>query len=194
MPAVVSRCFKRRPRMRVLRVGPAQAGRNCCKAVAGAGACLRVVPCAFAHTKEVTGLTRLNDVAGRWSSSPPARFDGRELRSRERCQGTGSLRVRAAIYVEQTDNNVRETVFQQRNRYDCATAMREYSARWRLRTRACRPARCCILLANRTTVVVVTRRGVGRAAPRTAGCVPAQKVLGFREVAPAMQRPNHSTP
>ena len=117
VPAVVSRCFKRRPRMRVLRVGPAQAGRNFCKAVEGAGACLRVVPGTFAHTKEVTGFTRLNDVVGRWWQTPPAHFDEGELRSREGCQGTGNIRVRAAILLEQGNDNVNETVFSTRNHY-----------------------------------------------------------------------------
>ena len=58
------RCFKHRALMRVPQVGPAQAGRKLGKAVQKAGARLRVVPGAFAHTKEVTGLTRLNDAGG----------------------------------------------------------------------------------------------------------------------------------
>ena len=81
------------------------------------GCVLRVVPGTIAHTKEVTGLTRLNDVAGRWSSSPPACFDGRELRSRERCQGTGSLRMRAASIGEQGNDYVKPRFFARRNRY-----------------------------------------------------------------------------
>ena len=84
----------------------------------GRGGCvLRVVPGTFAHTKEVTGLTRLNDVVGRWWQTPPAHFDGGELRSREGCQGTGNLRVRAAILLEQGNDHVNETVFSTRNHY-----------------------------------------------------------------------------
>jgi len=60
----VCRCFKHRALMRVLQLGPAQAGRNLSKAVQGAGARLRVVPGAIAHTKEATGFTRLNEVSG----------------------------------------------------------------------------------------------------------------------------------
>ena len=58
------RCFKHRALMRVPQLGPAQAGRNLGKAVQGAGARLRVVPGAIAHTKEATGFTRLNEVSG----------------------------------------------------------------------------------------------------------------------------------
>ena len=77
--------------MRVPQVGPAQAGRKLGKAVQKAGARLRVVPGAFAHTKEVTGLTRLNEVVGRWIQIPPAYYLFGELRSKEPAWGQVSF-------------------------------------------------------------------------------------------------------
>ena len=54
-----------------------------------------------AHTKGVTGLTRLNEVVGRWSRIPPARFlTERELRSAKRAWGQAALRVKAANALE----------------------------------------------------------------------------------------------
>jgi hypothetical protein len=40
-----------------------------------------VVPGTIAHTKEVTGLTYLNEVVGGWSKPSPAHFQRREWRS-----------------------------------------------------------------------------------------------------------------
>ena len=57
------------------------------------------------------------NVVGRWSQPLPAHFDEGELRSREGCQGTGNVRVRAAIGLEPCHDNVKETVFKQRNPY-----------------------------------------------------------------------------
>lgn len=65
------------------------------------GRVLRVVPGTTAHTKGVTGLSRLNDVVGRWIQIPPAHFDEEELRSNERNLGTGDARLRAANTLEQ---------------------------------------------------------------------------------------------
>ena len=61
---------------------------------------LRVVPGTFAHTKEVTGLTRLNERRGPVETTPPARFDEGELRSAKRCLGTGHDWVKAATGME----------------------------------------------------------------------------------------------
>jgi len=47
-----------------LKLARAETPRNLGKAVQGAGARLRVVPGATAHTKEATGATRLNEVNG----------------------------------------------------------------------------------------------------------------------------------
>ena len=67
----------------------------------GRGGCvLRVVPGTIAHTKGVTGATRLNDVAGRWRQTSPARFDEGELRSPKRYLGTGNVCVKAAYSME----------------------------------------------------------------------------------------------
>ena len=53
------------------------------------------------------------NVAGRWIQIPPAHVGEGELRSRESCQGTGNLRVRAAIVLELCHDNVNQKVFQQ---------------------------------------------------------------------------------
>ena len=82
-----------------------------------------------AHTKEVTGLTRLNDVVGRWRQTPPARFDEGELRSRERCLGTGNVRMRAAKYRKQDYDHVNQKVFRRRNHYGLRNCQGRNTAR-----------------------------------------------------------------
>ena len=62
---------------------------------------LRVVPGTFAHTKETTGISHLNDVVGRWILIPPAHFDEGELRSNGRNLGTDGAPLKAAQTLEQ---------------------------------------------------------------------------------------------
>jgi len=91
VPAGVSRCFKRRPRMRVLQVG---AGNACTQSFlakqagrwvslrqgSGSGECVLTGGAGHnAHTKEVTGTTRLSEVVGRWILIPPAHVYERSL-------------------------------------------------------------------------------------------------------------------
>jgi hypothetical protein len=62
---------------------------------------LRVVPGTIAHTKEVTGVTRLNERRGPVElQASPARVDEGELRSAKRCLGTGHDWVKAATGME----------------------------------------------------------------------------------------------
>lgn len=62
---------------------------------------LRVVPGTFAHTKETTGISHLNDVVGRWILILPAHFDEGELRSNGRDLGTDGAPLKAAHTLEQ---------------------------------------------------------------------------------------------
>ena len=59
----------------------AEAQRGFSKAVEAACACQRVVPGTIAHTKEVTGLTYLNEVVGGWSKTFTRPFPMGEWRS-----------------------------------------------------------------------------------------------------------------
>ena len=91
--------------MRVSPVGRAAGSTQPGQGSPGGAFVLRVVPGTFAHTKETTGLTHLNEVVGRWIQTPPAHFYGRELRSNERGLGTGGARLKAANTLEHENND-----------------------------------------------------------------------------------------
>ena len=111
------------------------------------------------------------NVVGRWSQPLPAHFDEGELRSRERCQGTGNVPVRAAIGWEQRHDNVNKTVFQTAQPLWIAQLQRqEYSARGRPHSGpgTHRPRPLCNLSENLSTLP-----------ERVNGCGPAT-IVAFR--------------
>ena len=63
------------------------------------------------------------------AKTSPARFDEGELRSPERCLGTGNGRVRAAKYRKQDHDHVNEKVFRRRNHYGLRNCQGRNTAR-----------------------------------------------------------------
>ena len=137
------------------------------------------------------------NVVGRWMQRPPAHFDEGELRSREGTPGTGNLRVRAAIGLEQDHDNVNGTVLETAQPLWLGNCKSRNTARagGPHQGRDTPPAPLCNLgvnlsaCLNRSPVAGRQRERRVVGSRERHSVMSAPKVFGFREVAPLKQPP-----